>query len=159
MGIIIFRVIALTSVWIILSENFSLVSAITGIVISIGCIYFFHRNLPVNKIGNVNFFRLAAYPFYLIGQIYLSGFTVMKMILFGAKVDVIEADTKITNGFLKDLLSISITLTPGSIFLDQQGEKLTVLRLKKIDAIDDTAESAGDLLKGKLERALLKIQK
>jgi len=155
----IFTALALTFVWIILNESFSPATIITGIVISIGCVYFSHKYLPAKKIGNVNFLRLALYPFYLIGQVYLSAFVVIKIILTGAKVDVVEVDTKITNDFLKDVLSISITLTPGSILLYLRGEKITVLRLRGINATDENREITGDLLKGKLEKMLLKIQK
>lgn len=155
----VFSLFALTLVWVILSEAFSPRVIITGIIASVICLYFCRKHLPSSKLGNVSFFRMALYPFYLIGQIYLSAFTVIKIILTGAKVDVIETDTTITNKFLRDVLSISITLTPGSILLDSEGEKITVLRLRGKNAVDDDRETAGALLKGKLEKALLKIQK
>jgi len=155
----IFIVIALTFAWVILSENFSPASIAIGIFVSATCLFFSRKYLPANERGNFNVFWLILYPFYLIGQIYLSAFTVIKAIFTGVKVDVIEVDTKLTNMFLKNVLAMSITLTPGSILLDLKGEKITALRLRGINDANKGMENAGDLLKGKLEKALLKIQR
>jgi len=145
--------------WVVLSGSFSQVAVITGIVVSVCCLYFSRKYLPSNKTGKVSFLKLALYPFYLIGQIYISAFYVMKIILTGAKVDIIEADTKITNEFLRNVLSISITLTPGSIMLDLNDGRLFILWLRGINDIDMDTESAGELIKGKLEKKLLKAQR
>jgi len=154
----IYSIAALILVWIVLRETFSLFTVIIGAVLSIACVYFYHKYLPLKRIKNVKFPRLAFYVFYLIGQIYLAGFYVIKLIILGAKADVIELKTKVTNDSLKVLLADSITLTPGSILLDLENENITLLCLKEKNDTRDL-EAMDNFLKGRLENQLLKVQK
>ena len=154
----IYSAVILTFVWIILRETFSLFSVIAGVILSIGCLYFYHKYLPLKQIENIRYPRLILYVFYLIGQIYASGFYVIGLIIKGASIDIIELKTKITNESLKVLLADSITLTPGSILLDLEDEKLTLLCLKRKNDTRDL-EAMDNFLKGHLENQLLKVQK
>ena len=154
----IYSIVILIFVWIILRETFSPFSAITGAVLSIGCLYFYRKYLPLNRVENIRYPRLILYAFYLIGQIYISGFYVIELIIKGASVDIIELRTKITNESLKVLLADSITLTPGSILLVLEDEKLTLLCLKRKNDTRDL-KTMDDFLKGRLENQLLKVQK
>jgi len=152
-------VVALTLLWIILSENVSTFIIITGVAVSLLCLYFSRKYLPINKMSNVRFFRLGLYLLYLIGQVYVSAVYVIRIILVGAKVEIIQTDTEITNEFLNNVLSVSITLTPGSILLDSKNGRITVLWLKGKNDPDVDTEKAGEIIKGKLEKKLLKVQK
>lgn len=154
----IYSVTALILVWIILRETFSLSTVIIGAVLSVACVYFYHKYLPLKRVRNVKFLKLIFYVFYLIGQIYIAGFYVIKLIVLGAKADVIELKTKVTNESLKVLLADSITLTPGSILLDLKDENITLLCLKEKNDTRDL-EAMDDFLKGRLENQLLKVQK
>ena len=155
----IYVIILLTGVWIILFESFTIPLVISGLFISTGCLYFCSRMLPFPKITNLNIFRLSIYPFFLIGQVYLSAFAVMKIIVTGAAVDTIKIKTSITNPYLRTLLANSITLIPGSISLELQDDTVTVLRLLgKKSAAQDPAKS-GDSIKGRIEKMLLKIER
>ena len=153
-----YPIVLLTLVWVILCEKLSVLTVATGVVISAGCVRFCYKYLPLNIITGVNFLKLAAYPFYLIGQIYMSGFDSIKIVLTGAKVGIVEVRTKITNDFLKVVLVNSITLIPGSISLDLQDEIITILWLRgKTDDPQDV-DAADKLLKSALERKLLQAQ-
>ncbi|MCL2857400.1 MAG: Na+/H+ antiporter subunit E [Oscillospiraceae bacterium] len=154
----IYSVVILVFVWIILREAFSPFSLIVGIILSVGCLYFYHKYLPLKRVENIRYPRLILYVFYLVGQIYVSGFYVIKLIVKGASVDIIELKTKITNESLKVLLADSITLTPGSILLDLTDEKLTLLCLMKKNDTRDL-KAMDDFLKGRLENQLIKVQK
>jgi multicomponent Na+:H+ antiporter subunit E len=149
---------ALTLVWVLLSERLSVFVVVTGIAASILCLSFSRRYLPFKEITNVRFKKLVTYPFYLIGQVYLSGFYVIRIIITGARVDMAEFKTDISNEFLRVILANSITLTPGSILLDLKGDTLTALWLRKKS---DPAghENVGEILKGGLEKRLLKAEK
>jgi len=155
------RIIAvtlLTGVWILLREDFSLFTVVSGIILGLGCIYMFGRFLPPDKVADVDFFKLVTYPFYLIAQVYLSGFMMIGIILTQARVDVVQIKTSLRNDFLRVMLAHSITLTPGSVSLDIEDDKITLLWIrKKSDPIE--TDSAGAFLKGQLEEKLLRAQK
>ena len=152
-------ILFLTVVWSILWEELSVPTVITGIVVSAGCVYFYKKYLPLSKISGVNFLRLAMYPFFLIGQIYISGFHAIKLILSGAKVDIVEVKTKITNELLRVILANSITLTPGTVSLELNDDTITVLWLREKTSDSQDLGNADELIKGKLENKLLKAQK
>ena len=154
----IYLITLLTIVWIVLCEELSVPAVATGIVISAGCVYFCRKYLPLTTITGVKFLELGIYPFYLIGQIYLAGFDAIKLIIKGAKVDVVKVNTKITNEFLRVILANSITLTPGTVSLELNGETITILWLRDKASGSRDMNNAGELIKGKLERKLLKTQ-
>jgi multicomponent Na+:H+ antiporter subunit E len=155
----IFAVMLLTAVWVILVESFSLPLLAAGVVISAGSLYIYHRFLPLPKITGINFLRLALYPFYLIGELYLSAFGAMKLIVKGASVDVVEVKTRISNSFLQTMLANSVTLTPGSISLDLKDNRISILLLKGKAENHEEAQKAGEALIHKLEKILIKAQR
>jgi len=153
-------VVVLTLVWVIMVESTSVGTILVGISISIGCVCFANRYLPLAKIKGVNFGKLAAYPFFLVGQILSSGIYVSKIILFGARTDIVQARTSIKNDSLRVMLADSVTLTPGSVLLEMQDENMTILWLRPKDApnVQDTVDIDGQIM-GKLESQLVKAQK
>ena len=148
-------IVAMTLTWIILSENLSIMTVIMGVVFAVACIEISLRLLPLPAVGKINVFRLLIYPFYLIGQIYLAGFSTIKLILRGARIDVVLTKTAISNNFLRMLLANAITLTPGTATLNMEDDQLTILYLKEKKGAgsgDDPADKA-------LENFLIKIQR
>ena len=152
-------VLAFTIVWIILTESLSPLLILAGFVVSVGCVYFCSKMLPLEKISNVNYWRLFVYVFYLIGQLYLAGMSAIKLIIIGAKVDIVEINTSIDNDLLRVFLANSITLTPGTLTLELFDDSLTVLWLReKASGYEDYGD-ADEIIKGGLERMLKKAQK
>jgi multicomponent Na+:H+ antiporter subunit E len=149
-------IILLTVVWIILRESLTVMTAATGLVISVCCVLFSRRVIPLSKTEGIKPLRFIIYLFYLLGQIYIGGIMAIKLILFDAHVEIVEINTQIKNRVLRTILVNSITLVPGSVSLDLSEEKITVLWLTKYPP---DIEKADELLKGKLERVLLKAQK
>ena len=156
---VVYAVISLTGIWIIMSEIINVPTIIKGVTIGIGCVYIAYKFLPSYKINKIRLFRLSLYPFFLIGQIYYSAFRVIKLIFSGANVDIVDIKTKLSNNFLQTILANSITIVPGSISLDIKNNTLTVLRLIEKTNVSADPEIAGKMLKGKLEKMLLKIQR
>ena len=153
-----YKVILLTVTWIVLTENFSIPSIAAGIVVSACSILFSYRYLPFPKITSVRLLRLAFYPFYLAGKVYLSAFNTMRLIITGANVDIVEEKTQLSSEFLRTLLANSITLTPGTISLELENNTLTVLLLKeKVSGSRESKSAAA--VKDKLEKMLLKAQR
>ena len=153
---VIYALVGLAVLWVILVEEFSLVSIIGGVLIGGGCLYFARKMIPLKKVEGVNFLKLILYPFYLIGEIYWVGFLVIRMILTGARVDIVDVKTKLKCDVLKTILLNSITLTPGSIPLDLKDDTITVLNLGC--AKNEDAFQAVDKLRARLEKRLIKAQ-
>jgi len=154
----IFVVLGLTLLWVILMEELSIMSVALGVPTGVVVTLFSRRFLPYRQIENVNFFKLLTYPFFLIGQIYVAGFMVIKIFIKGAVVDIVTVKTKLKNEALRVILADSITLTPGSILLDLDENNITLLWMKDKKTKTDP-EIAGELLKGKLEKRLLKAER
>ncbi|MCL2377169.1 MAG: Na+/H+ antiporter subunit E [Defluviitaleaceae bacterium] len=153
-----FVYIALTLIWIVLTEEISWRSMAMGMFATIICLHFSGKFLPYEEIKKVNFLRLITFPFFLIGQIYSSGFQVIKIIIKGHKLDIVTVRTKIQNETLRVMLADTITLTPGSIMLDLVDDFVVILWMREKDNKADS-ETAGEIIKGKLERGLLKAEK
>ena len=78
------------------------------------------------------------------------------MIIFGARVDIIEAKTILKNETLKVILADSVTLIPGSTFLDINDDIMKIIWLRKYDSkLDESPEK--ELLHG-LEQRLSKAE-
>ena len=153
-------ILALTFVWIILVESLSLIAIVTGVAISVVCVFFGKKFLPLEKIKGVNFNKLTTYPFFLLAQIFSSSIYVSKIILFGAKTDILEVKTNLENDSLRIMLADSVTLTPGSLLLELKDEKMTILwlRPKGSPEVEQTENASGQIM-GKLEGRLMKAQK
>jgi len=151
---IIVKVVLLTLVWVILRESVSVADIIVGLVISILCIWYSQKFIPLSRIKGVNFFKLVLYPLFLVGQIYIAGFYVIKRIFAGASTHITTVKTKIENEELRVILADSITLTPGSVLLDLTGDNITVVWLSgKSELYQD--RDVDKLIKGSLEEKLL----
>ena len=154
--------IILTFVWIVLIENYTWLTIASGILIGACCVFFSSRFLPLDSIKGVNFVKLASYPFYLIGQIFFSAYYVTKIIFKGAKIDIVKIKTYVKNDSIRVMLADSVTLTPGSVMLELEGDNMTILWLRErgspeIDCLEEHVV-ANDIL-GKLERKLIIAQK
>jgi len=123
----IFVMIALTFVWIILMERVSWQNIAIGMFMSMLCTHLIGKFLNFEEIRNVNFYKLAAYPLWLVGRIYMDALFLVKMILSDAKWGIVNFDLGLKNDSLRIMLADSITLTPGSIYLGREGKQITLL--------------------------------
>lgn len=154
----IFKVVILTVIWLVLRESVSLADVFFGVAVSLLCVWYSQKFIPLASIVGVKFFRLIPYFFYLIWQIYLSGFSVIKMILTGATTYTVTVKTTLQNETLRVILGDSITLTPGSTLLDITDDEVTVVLLcSKNDSAP--LENVDVKVKGNLENWLLKMEK
>ena len=147
-------ILTLAVVWIIMMENISWRTIGTGFLVVIVVMHFERKFLPYEEIKDVNFFKLATYPFFLIGQIYLSGWQVIKMVITGCRIDVVNVRTPLKSETLRFILGDSITLIPGSVLLEIEGDKLTVLWIVPTKTPQLNEEQTEEMMKGKLERRL-----
>ena len=152
-------IILLTIIWTILRESVSILGVAAGLAISFCCVFFFNRFIPLPKSEPIKPFRLAIYVFYLIGQIYIGGIEAIRIILFGASVDIVEMKTRIRSKVLRTILVNSITLVPGSVSLDLNEDTITVLWLARKTVEPADIKKTSELFKGKLEKMLYRVQK
>lgn len=157
----IYGVILLTVIWIILRETIDLATIATGVFLSLCCVYFCRRLIPLPKTPKIKFFWFMTYLFFLFGQVYLAGLLAIKIILTDAHVEIVEVKTKLSSIFFKTLLVNSITLVPGSISLGLKDDKITVLWLKQKtgNTDNDSFEDAEEILLSKLQKMLIKAER
>jgi multicomponent Na+:H+ antiporter subunit E len=155
----IIMIVVLTVVWIILRESLTVVTAVVGLAISTGCVILSRRVIPLARTERIKPLWLFIYLFYLLGQIFLGGIATIRIILFGAHVEIVKFKTQLRGKFLRTLLVNSITLVPGSVSLDLVDDTITVLWLMRKTKEPPDVENAGELLKGKLERMLIRAEK
>ena len=119
--------IALTFLWVILMEELSWQTIAIGLFMSMLCLHFIAMFLNFEEVRHVNFFRLAKYPLWLIVRIYTDAIFLIKCILKGSKWGIITEDLHLKNESLQILLSDSITLTPGSVYISRDDNKIKLL--------------------------------
>jgi len=150
----------LTFIWLILVESFSWFAIGTGAVVSAVCLLFAWKFLPLKQIDDVKFSRLLLYPFYLVKEIYVQGFRLIKTILFGdVRVDMVDVETELKSDFLRAILMASIIMTPGSITLGLEEKTLTALNLSNAKDTPEHAYQAVDKQRADMERRLIRAQK
>ena len=156
---IIFVAITLTFVWIILTESFSTANVIAGAVLSAITLRFVGSSLPSSKwnkdeLERVKFHQLITYPFWLIVKVYKDAFGLVKIMFSGAKCDIVEVPVSLKNEILRSILSGSITLTPGTIYLSQNETHISVLSIdeEKADGYPG-AFSGKDAIEKQLKKA------
>ena len=156
-GIVI--ILALTCVWILLREDFTIATIISGVVFSILTLIFCNKALPMGRVGDVRFYKLAMYPLFLIGQVYMAGFHVIKLIFTGASAEIIQVKTGLESESLRILLVDSVTLTPGSVLIKLDGDEFTLLWLKGKGDEGLSENQRDEIIKGKLEKWLSRAER
>ena len=148
-----FVLLMLTLMWVLLMEELSWRSIAMGMLTTMACLHFASKYLPYEEIKRVNFYKLITYPLFLLGQIYLSGLFMIGVVVKGASVGAISLKTTLQNEHLRIMLGDSITLTPGSILLDLEGDTITILWIRYKGTPDDP-QAADAMLKSKIENRL-----
>lgn len=149
----------LSVVWIILSEDLSWRGLAIGLLVALVCMHFSAKFLPFDEIYDINFYKLTTYPFYLLWQIFSSGFHVAKLVLTdSAKVGVVFLPTRIKSESLRVMLMYSMALTPGTIPFEIKGDQMKTLWLHHVKIINDS-QIADEMTKVAIEDRLLVAQK
>lgn len=141
-------------VWIILNERLSLPLFAVGWALGIITVTITDKYLLMGDYKfsyQVPLLLMLKYLFYLLVQIYASGFqAILRMLKGHTDVGIVEFETRLENELYICLLANSITLTPGTVTLDKSGRWLKVLCLNR-----PAAEDAGEALAQPFERIFL----
>ncbi|MCL2753653.1 MAG: Na+/H+ antiporter subunit E [Defluviitaleaceae bacterium] len=153
---------ALAVIWVVLTETLSWESVAVAMIIAVFAVHFSDKFLPsANKeAGTVKFSKLIFYPFYLIGQVYLAGFSMLKFVIVGAKFEFVPVKTTLKSEPLKVLLMDSMTLVPGSVSVDIKDDIITSLWIfdKKLNLDQMGKEAVSEMAKGNLEKKIKKAE-
>ena len=141
--------------WIILFENTSAVIMISAPLIAAASILLSEKFLLKESYYNLypfNVLRLMRFTFFLFFEIFKSGLSIIPSILSGkSNPTFVEIYTELDQNMDLIVLSNSITLTPGTITVDLEGQRLVVLWM---NPLSDNTTKAGELIKGKLEKII-----
>lgn len=125
--------ILLYAFWILLTLNFQLINLIVGCIASIIVTIFSYGVLfdTGSKFKFPKALIILRYILILIFEIYKSSFShMLRIIKKDCNPIIVEVKLDLTDPFLITLISNSITLTPGTITVDTDKNKLTVLSIK-----------------------------
>ncbi len=136
---IIYRVtvpVILFIVWLTINESVDLIYIITGVLVTIICLAVTDRLFGYSY--KTAFFLppvcFVGYLVFLLKEIYINGVKATAAIITG-KIEVcfvkVKIKKEIKNRYLHDILATSITLTPGTITVDNKDGELTVLSMHK----------------------------
>ena len=148
--------LALFGLWMLLEGRWTVEIVLTGIVLSTLIYLFCWKFLDYSPrrewavIRRIP--RAVGYLFWLIGQIFISGFMTMSRIWSGREVTphLVSFRTGLRTDPGKVLLSQSITLTPGTLTVDQRDGRFLV------HALDD-AYTEG-LQDSEMEKRIRKLE-
>lgn len=143
--------------WVILAEKINFERGLIGICISIG-VYLFSKNKNICMSEKYfqnprKIYYLIIYFLILIKEIVIANFQVAKIVLspnMDISPQIIKFDSKLQSDFYRTILANSITLTPGTLTVLMEENRLVVHCLKK-DYIQD-------VLNSKFEKILLKVE-
>lgn len=152
------NVVVLTAVWVVLNERLTPLILIAGVVVSAIALFTTNRLILKGSYRRQYPFRLrsaALYGVRLVIAIYVAGFhAVRQMVTGNIGVRVVDVTTDLENDFAVSLLANSITLTPGTVTLDRDGQCLRVLWLTT--TVPDQEETNA-LVKGQFEPLLREV--
>jgi len=147
--------------WVVLREDFSAITLVSGVLVSAACVVYAKRYIPLRPkmLEKIRLANLLFYPFRLVWEVYAAGFYMIKLIITrGAKAEIVDINLKLRNETLKILLAESITLTPGTIFLELEGHRMSVLWFRPKTTHQLSTEEMEQSIKGVLEDKLLKAE-
>ena len=149
--------LALFALWMLLEGRWTVETVLTGIVLSTLVYLFCWKFLDYSPrrewavIRRIP--RAVGYLFWLIGQIFVSGFMTISRIWSGREVrpHLVSFRSVLRTDPGRVLLSQSITLTPGTLTVDQRNGRFLV------HALDD-AYTEG-LQDSEMEKRILELEK
>lgn len=123
--------------WIIFNGKITLEIVIFGLLIATAITFFTSRVIGYQVSKDINIVRnlplVFVYLIYLVGQIILSALTLMGMVFRAEDPDpvIIEFHSGLDREASNVVLANSITLTPGTITIFQEGDHFVIHCLKR----------------------------
>lgn len=126
------RLILLLSIfWLSLTQSLARINLVTGLVVVMLSAYYyslFSNENKVTDIYRINPLMIIYYFFYVLYSMFRASFVIIcRMIQTSPSPGIIVLPTKLNGELAIAILSLSITLTPGTITVDYHEGKLHVL--------------------------------
>ena len=154
---------ALTLLWVILAEGFTWESVAFGLVAGVFVSLFSNKFMPKypKRDTHVKLHKLITYPFWLIGKMYKDAFGLIKLIFTGGECGIVKEKLELEDEALRMVLASSVTITPGTITLEQESDSIVVLCIDKENTSSNFAESVENIrnIEKRLKRAETKKEK
>ncbi len=124
----------LLSFWLLLTLNFSFFNIIIGLIIC-SLVIFVSKGILYDTedylFRKMSIITMLKYLGNLLLEIYKSSFSyIVRIIKKDCEPFVVEVELDVTDLLIISIISNSITLTPGTLTIDVQNNKLTILTLK-----------------------------
>ncbi len=152
----ILTIFLLTVVWIVYSENARPATVISGVGFAVVGLIITNRFVLKGDYYasyHIGLGSILSYIPLLVVQIYISGFdAIYRVVTRRVKVGVVDIKTELPDDYRRALLATAITLTPGTVTLDQSGADMRIIWLNC--ATTDPVK-AGKQIKGPFERILM----
>jgi len=123
-------VVLFTMIYIILSESYGFLTIGLGVAAAVTSIILTNKILNVDyvEIFHINIWIVLTYFWVIIRDTYTVGFDVLKRILTGnIEVNTIDYRSELEDEFLTVLLANAITMPPGTIVVNREGQDMTIL--------------------------------
>lgn len=123
------------ALWCILNESIQPIIIIEGIVMGLitahSINFLLGRDNHYAKHNSIPFLIMIRYTITLFTSIYKSTIAIIKIILFENPVPrFVKVNPNITNEWVRCLIANSITLTPGTVSVEDNGNEIIVLWIK-----------------------------
>lgn len=148
------------SMWILLTWSLKLQDIMAGVVVALIVTIITRKLFPQDVVRLFNprrFFFAVIYGPYLIYYILLANLDVAYRVLnpfLPIKPGIVKVKTSLTSDFAKTILANSITLTPGTLTVEVDGNDFYV---HWINVSSDNPEVQKEIILGRFERMLRRV--
>ena len=125
-------IILFTLIYMILSESFSLLTAFLGMVSGSAAIWLTNKILEIDYVEmfHINFWLFLIYFWIVLRDTYVAGLdTIIRIFKGTIKPSFVTYQSHLNDEFLTVLLANAITMPPGSITVDRDGDEMTILHV------------------------------
>ena len=141
--------------WGTFMENSHLITLLIGLAIASLSIFLIERFMlhgSFYELYPFNLYRMLKFSLFLMKEIYKSGLSIIPLLLKGqANPAFVEITTDLEDNLSLVMLSNAITLTPGTITVDLEGQRLLVLWMNPTTT---QPTEAAEIIKGAIERKI-----
>ena len=152
----IFVTMALAFMWIILMESVTWQNAAVGMFVGMSSMHLMGKFFNFAELDDVNFFKLAFFPLWLVGRIYKDAFFLVRIIFSSNRWGFKTFKQNLTSESLRTILADSITLTHGAVYITREDDEITLLCLGEVS---DVHFSGTEACLRSIEHVLQKAEK
>ena len=141
-----------TLIYVILNENLSLLTVGLGVGSGVSAILLTNKILEIDYVEmfHINLWLVLTYFWIIFRDTYVMGWdTIVRTVKGEIKPNFFSYRSELNDEFLIVLLANAITMPPGTVVVDRNGNEMTILSvgIKEEDFIKETREKIEPLFK------------